>query len=106
MLKLPSRNTAAETNTVYLWYKGAYALAVLPDNSLFKLTQAGCWLLSQAPPIVLLYFCSHIKMHKSCTINLDILYQRILKHEWKIPCHPTREEVGTTPSDASYINTR
>ena len=38
MLKLPSLNVAAETHTVYLSYKGAYAPAVLPGNSLFKLT--------------------------------------------------------------------
>ena len=42
MLKLPSPNVAAETHTVYLSYKGAYGPAVLPGNSLFKLTLAGC----------------------------------------------------------------
>ena len=43
MLKLPSPNVTAETHTVYLSYKGAYSPAVLPGNSLFKLTLAG-WL--------------------------------------------------------------
>ena len=38
MLKLPSPNVAAETHTVYLSYKGVYAPAVLPGNSLFKHT--------------------------------------------------------------------
>ena len=42
MLKLPSPNVTAETHTVYLLYKGAYSPAVLPGNSLFNLTLAGC----------------------------------------------------------------
>ena len=35
-------SAAAETHTVYPLYKGAYGLAVLPGNLLFKLTLAGC----------------------------------------------------------------
>ena len=38
MLKLPRPNVAAETHTVYLSYKGAYGPAVLPGNSLLKLS--------------------------------------------------------------------